>query len=168
WYGRWGVNYVYGTWQVLRGLAAIGLDMKEPWIQKAANWLKAAQLPDGGWGETCATYHDASLKGAGPATPSQTAWAIMALIAAGHAADPAVERGVEHLLRTQRSDGTWDETEFTGTGFPKVFYLEYTLYRDYFPLLALGQYQTLLREQARRSSQRPDYAQPGAYRAEVL
>lgn len=145
WYGRWGVNYIYGTWQVLMGLKAIGVDMSEPWIQKAANWLASVQLPDGGWGETCATYNDPALKGRGPATPSQTAWAIMGLISAGRSADPAVERGVAHLLSTQRPDGSWDEAEFTGTGFPKVFYLEYTLYRDSFPLLALGKYQSELR-----------------------
>ncbi|MBI4346487.1 MAG: squalene--hopene cyclase [Elusimicrobia bacterium] len=154
WYGRWCVNYIYGTWQMLRGLNAIGYDMHEPWIQKAANWLKAVQRPDGGWGETCATYHDPALKAKGPSTPSQTAWAIMGLMAAGHGSDPAVERGVAWLLRTQRPDGTWDETEFTGTGFPKVFYLEYTLYRDNFPVLALGQYQTLLRD-AERSRRTP-------------
>ena len=145
WYGRWGVNYIYGTWQVLMGLKAIGADMSEPWIQKAANWLASVQLPDGGWGETCATYNDPLLKGSGPATPSQTAWAIMGLISAGRSGDPAVERGVAHLLSTQRPDGAWDESEFTGTGFPKVFYLEYTLYRDSFPLLALGKYQSELR-----------------------
>ncbi|MBI5596937.1 MAG: squalene--hopene cyclase [Elusimicrobia bacterium] len=145
WYGRWGVNYIYGTWQVLMGLKAIGADMSEPWIQKAANWLASVQLPDGGWGETCTTYNDPSLKGRGPATPSQTAWAVMGLISAGRAADPAVERGAAHLLSTQRSDGAWDEAGFTGTGFPKVFYLEYTLYRDSFPLLALGKYRSELR-----------------------
>ncbi|MBI5242530.1 MAG: squalene--hopene cyclase [Elusimicrobia bacterium] len=140
WYGRWCVNYIYGTWQVLRGLSAIGYDMRAPAVQKAADWLESVQLQNGGWGETCATYDDPSRKGKGPATPSQTAWALMGLLAAGRADSEAVERGVDHLLGTQKADGTWDETEFTGTGFPKVFYLEYTLYRDYFPLLALGHY----------------------------
>ena len=140
WYGRWGVNYIYGTWQVLRGLAAIDYDMDSPWVRRGAEWLVSVQRPDGGWGETCATYDDPSLKGAGPSTPSQTAWAVMGLMAAGLVDHPAVERGIEHLLETQRPDGTWEEAEFTGTGFPKVFYLEYTLYRHYFPLLALGQY----------------------------
>ncbi|MDE2291273.1 MAG: squalene--hopene cyclase [Elusimicrobia bacterium] len=148
WYGRWGVNYIYGTWQVLMGLKAIGQDMSEPWVQKAANWLASVQRPDGGWGETCATYNDPSLKGAGPSTPSQTAWAILGLMAADRIDDEAVERGVAHLLSTQRSDGSWDEAEFTGTGFPKVFYLEYTLYRHSFPLLALGKVQAELRRRA--------------------
>jgi len=146
WYGRWCVNYIYGTWQVLRGLSAIGFDMRSPSVQKAADWLEQVQLPSGGWGETCATYADPSLKGRGPATPAQTAWAVMALMAAGRIDSEAVERGVEHLLSTQRSDGTWDETEYTGTGFPKVYYLEYTLYRDYFPLIALGSYCAGLRD----------------------
>ncbi|MBI4386070.1 MAG: squalene--hopene cyclase [Elusimicrobia bacterium] len=140
WYGRWSVNYIYGTWQVLRGLAAIDTDMEQPMVQKAIQWLKSVQRPDGSWGETCETYADPSKKGRGPSTPSQTAWAIMGLLAAGLYDDDAVERGVQYLLGTQKEDGTWDETEFTGTGFPKVFYLEYTLYRNYFPLLALGQY----------------------------
>ncbi|MBI3289430.1 MAG: squalene--hopene cyclase [Elusimicrobia bacterium] len=143
WYGRWGVNYIYGTWQALRGLAAIGSDMSSPCAQRGAAWLKSVQLPNGGWGETCATYHDASLKGKGPATPAQTAWAIMGLMAAG-VYDDALKRGVEYLLSTQRPDGTWDETEFTGTGFPKVYYLEYTMYRNYFPLQALGNYRKAL------------------------
>jgi squalene-hopene/tetraprenyl-beta-curcumene cyclase len=145
WFGRWGVNYIYGTWQVLRGLAAIDEDMSQPYVRRAADWLRSVQLPDGGWGETCATYADPALKGKGPATPSQTAWAIMGLMAAGDY-DDCVRRGVEHLMRTQRPDGTWDETEYTGTGFPKVFYLEYTMYRNYFPLHALGVYQTALGE----------------------
>lgn len=145
WYGRWGVNYVYGTWQALRGLSAIGVDRNQACIRKATEWIKSVQRPDGGWGETCATYADPARKGEGPSTPSQTAWAVMGLLAAGLDQDPAVESGVEYLLRAQREDGTWDETEFTGTGFPKVFYLDYTLYRNYFPLLALGQYQAALR-----------------------
>ena len=145
WYGRWGVNYIYGTWQVLRGLAAIGEDMRKPYVREAARWLARAQLADGGWGETCATYDDPGLKGAGPSTPSQTAWAIMGLLAAGAPADdPAVERGVEYLVHRQKNDGTWDESEYTGTGFPKVYYLEYTMYRNYFPLQALGTYQDAL------------------------
>ena len=148
WYGRWGVNYIYGTWQVLMGLDSIGADMNQPWIQKGANWLASVQREDGGWGETCATYADPSLKGAGPSTPSQTAWAILGLLSAGRASDPAVERGVAYLLSTQRPDGTWDESEITGTGFPKVFYLGYTMYRHSFPLMALGKYQDVLRRRA--------------------
>lgn len=143
WYGRWCVNYIYGTWQVLRGFAAIGENMNQPSVRKAAAWLKSVQLPNGGWGETCETYHDASLKGKGPATPSQTAWALMGLMAAG-IYDDSVKRGVEYLVSTQRPDGTWDETEFTGTGFPKVYYLEYTMYRNNFPVQALGIYRKAL------------------------
>lgn len=138
WYGRWGVNYIYGTWQVLRGLAAIGEDMQSEYVQKAVRWMKSVQNPDGGWGERCDTYDNPAMKGKGPSTPSQTAWGLMGLMAAGLAQDPAALRAVDYLLRTQKEDGTWDEPEFTGTGFPKVFYLEYTYYRDYFPLLALG------------------------------
>jgi len=145
WFGRWGVNYIYGTWQVLRGLAAIDEDMSLPYVRRAVDWLKSVQLPDGGWGETGATYEDPSLKGKGPATPSQTAWALMGLMAAG-VYDESVCRGVEYLVRTQKADGTWDETEYTGTGFPKVFYLEYTMYRNYFPIHALGVYQSALGE----------------------
>jgi len=145
WFGRWGVNYIYGTWQALRGLAAIGTDMSRPAAQRGAAWLKSVQHADGGWGETCETYHDASLKGKGPSTPAQTAWALMGLMAAG-IYDDSVKRGVAYLTSTQRADGTWHETEFTGTGFPKVYYLEYTMYRNYFPLQALGNYRKALLE----------------------
>jgi squalene-hopene/tetraprenyl-beta-curcumene cyclase len=134
------VNYLYGTWQVLRGLKAVGCDMRAPFIQRAADWLTSVQLPDGGWGEGCDTYADPSRKGKGPATPSQTAWAVMGLMAAGRAGDAAVVRGILWLLNWQRPDGTWNETACTGTGFPQVYYLTYGLYRDYFPLMALGLY----------------------------
>lgn len=144
WYGRWGVNYVYGTWQVLRGLAAIGEDMKSGYVLKSVRWLKSVQNEDGGWGERCDSYDDPARKGKAPSTPSQTAWGLMALLAAGLLDDPATEKALEYLLRTQNPDGSWDEEEFTGTGFPKVFYLEYTYYRNYFPLLALGTYRTQL------------------------
>ncbi|MDP3543842.1 MAG: squalene--hopene cyclase [Elusimicrobiota bacterium] len=144
WYGRWCVNYIYGTWQAVRGLAAIGENMNQPAIKRAVSWLKSVQLPNGGWGETCETYSDPSLKGKGPATPTQTAWAIMTLMAAGDYSSEALKKGVEHLVSTQRPDGTWDETEFTGTGFPKVYYLEYTMYRNNFPLQALGIYRKAL------------------------
>jgi squalene-hopene/tetraprenyl-beta-curcumene cyclase len=143
WYGRWGVNYIYGTWQVLRGLRAIGEDMRQDWIVRARDWLASCQNEDGGWGETCASYDDPTLKGKGPSTPSQTAWALMGLIAAANPADSAalhskpIGRGVEFLLNRQDPDGSWPEPETTGTGFPRVFYLRYDMYRNNWPLLAL-------------------------------
>ncbi len=140
WYGRWGVNYLYGTWQVLVGLEAIGVSSRDPRVQHAVQWLKKTQQTNGGWGETARSYDDPSLRGQGPTTASQTAWAILGLIAAGEGGSIAVQRGVRYLADTQRNDGTWDEEEFTGTGFPRVFYLRYHLYRHYFPLMALGRY----------------------------
>ncbi len=140
WYGRWGVNYIYGTWSVLRGLTTLGLTADRPSVARGAAWLKSVQLPDGGWGESCRTYDDPSLKGKGPATASQTAWAVMGLTAVCGPHDLAVRRGVAWLVRNQTPDGTWDEPQFTGGGFPKVFYLQYHLYRHYFPLLALGEF----------------------------
>lgn len=140
WFGRWGVNYIYGTWQVLKGLSCIGEDMSEPYIRRGAEWLRSVQNEDGGWGESCATYEDPSLRGQGPSTASQTAWALMGLIAAGDVSSEVVQRGLDYLLRTQNPDGSWDEASFTGTGFPKVFYLRYHLYCKYFPVFALGMY----------------------------
>lgn len=144
WYGRWGVNYVYGTWQVLRGLRAIGADMRQDWIVRAREWLESCQNEDGGWGETCASYEHPQTKGRGPSTASQTAWALMGLIAATPSADglecKALRRGVDYLLRTQAADGSWPELETTGTGFPRVFYLRYDMYRNNWPLLALATY----------------------------
>lgn len=142
WYGRWGVNYIYGTWQVLCGLAAIGYDMRHPRVRKAVDWLKAMQQADGGWGESCDSYRDRSMMGRGHVTPSQTAWALLGLIAAGEAESPAAQRGIERLMEMQQADGSWDEPWFTGTGFPKVFYLRYHYYRLYFPLLALARFHT--------------------------
>jgi len=126
--------------QVLRGLEAMGIDNHEPYIQQAAEWLRMFQNPDGGWGETCGSYDEPSAKGIGPSTPSQTAWAVLGLLAAGDTRSESVARGVAYLLRSQKKDGSWDELEFTGTGFPRVFYLAYHLYRIYFPLLALTTY----------------------------
>jgi squalene-hopene/tetraprenyl-beta-curcumene cyclase len=140
WFGRWGVNYIYGTWQVLRGLKLIGEDMNKGYIRRAVEWFKHHQNPDGGWGESIASYDDPSLKGRGPTTASQTAWAIMGLISAHQGRSTAVRRGVQFLLDTQTSAGTWEEEHWTGTGFPKVFYLKYHYYRHYFPMMALAQY----------------------------
>jgi squalene-hopene/tetraprenyl-beta-curcumene cyclase len=140
WYGRWGVNYIYGTWQTLLGLEAIGVPANDFRVQKAVAWLKSKQQPCGGWGETVRSYDEPELRGTGTPTASQTAWAILGLIAAGEAGSLAVERGVRFLSESQTADGTWVEEEFTGTGFPKVFYLRYHLYRHYFPLMALGRY----------------------------
>jgi squalene-hopene/tetraprenyl-beta-curcumene cyclase len=140
WYGRWGVNYIYGTWQVLRGMACIGEDLTAPHVRSAVRWLLAHQNRDGGWGESIASYSDPSQAGVGPSTPSQTAWAVMGLVAAGEERSTAVRNGVRHLLERQDAAGTWSEAVWTGTGFPKVFYLGYQLYPHTFPLMALGQY----------------------------
>jgi squalene-hopene/tetraprenyl-beta-curcumene cyclase len=140
WFGRWGVNYIYGTALVLRGLEAIGMDLHEPCIQQGAEWLRMVQNSDGGWGETVGSYDDPTQRGQGDSTPSQTAWAILGLLAAGDTRSDSVARGIAHLMRTQKKDGSWDEKSCTGTGFPRVFYLMYHLYRQYFPLLALTTY----------------------------
>ncbi|HWN94244.1 MAG TPA: prenyltransferase/squalene oxidase repeat-containing protein, partial [Methylomirabilota bacterium] len=145
WYGRWGVNYIYGTWQVLRGLRALGIDMNQPWLLKARDWLESVQHSDGGWGERCNTYDDPVFKGRGPSTASQTAWAVMGLLAFEEPNRASVQRGIEYLTRTQNADGSWTENEVTGTGFPKVFYLKYDMYRNAWPLLALATYRNLLR-----------------------
>lgn len=140
WYGRWGVNYIYGVWQALRGLRAIGADMKQDWIIRARDWLESCQNEDGGWGESCASYDDPSLKGKGLSTASQTAWAIMGLCACEELDRRSIRRGIDYLLRTQNRDGSWSESQITGTGFPKVFYLKYDMYRNNWPLLALATY----------------------------
>jgi squalene-hopene/tetraprenyl-beta-curcumene cyclase len=145
WYGRWGINYLYGTWCVLCGLGAVGYDMTSPRIRRAVAWLKSCQKEDGGWGEPCASYDDPINKDRGKSTASQTSWALMGLVAAGEADSEAARHGVGYLLRTQNKKGSWDEKEFTGTGFPSFFYLRYHMYRDYFPLLALGRYTRALK-----------------------
>jgi len=137
WFGRWGVNYIYGTWQVLCGLRAVGVATTDLAMLLGARWLLQCQQPDGGWGESADSYSDPNARGRGPLTPSQTAWALLGLMAAGHARSNAVLRGIEYLLDTQQPDGSWNEDQFTGTGFPRVFYLRYHYYRIYFPLLAL-------------------------------
>jgi squalene-hopene/tetraprenyl-beta-curcumene cyclase len=140
WFGRWGVNYLYGTMCVLRGLEAIGVDNHEPMVQQAAEWIRMVQNPDGGWGETVGSYDDVNLKGTGASTASQTAWAILGLLAAGDTRSECVARGIAYLMQTQKEDGSWYEPFYTGTGFPRVFYLKYTMYYQYFPLLALTAY----------------------------
>lgn len=165
WFGRWGVNYIYGTGAVLTALAAIGHDMSEPRVRKAVEWLVARQNGDGGWGESCASYANPALRGQGISTPSQTAWALLSLIAAAESRSAATERGVNYLLQTQQDAGDWEESEFTGTGFPGYgvggrrfftpdgageqlipdelpagFMIKYHMYRIYWPLMALGRY----------------------------
>ena len=149
WFGRWGVNYIYGTWEVLAGLRNVGVDMTEPWIQQAGRWLKEVQQDDGSFGESADSYEDLELKGVGPSTASQTAWGAMALMAAFGPDDADVHRALRWLIQTQLTAddaesgdraGSWREDWFTGTGFPRVFYLRYHLYRLYFPIMALGRW----------------------------
>jgi squalene-hopene/tetraprenyl-beta-curcumene cyclase len=137
WYGRWGVAYIYGTCFALRGLAAAGEDLHEPYIQRANEWLRSIQNADGGWGESCASY-DNGTYAAAHSTPSQTAWALLGLMAGGDTYSSSVRNGIRYLIENQRPDGNWDEDLSTGTGFPKVFYLTYHNYRLSFPLMALA------------------------------
>jgi squalene-hopene/tetraprenyl-beta-curcumene cyclase len=144
WYGRWGLNYVYGTWSVLCALNAAGVDHGDPVIRKAANWLLSIQNSDGGWGEDARSYRlDYSGFEGAPSTASQTAWALLGLMAAGEVGNPAVARGVEYLIATQTQKGLWDEQRYTATGFPRVFYLRYHGYPKFFPLWALARYRNL-------------------------
>lgn len=148
WFGRWGVNYLYGTFLVLRGLQSMGMWSHEPCILQATEWVRMVQNADGGWGESCGTYDDPLQRGIGPSTPSQTAWALLALLAGGDVRSDSVAKGVRWLIDHQHEDGSWDElvpgrngeSYYTGTGFPRVFYLGYHLYKQYFPLLALTTY----------------------------
>ena len=144
WFGRWGVNYIYGTSGVLSALAAIAPDSHRSQMARGVNWLVSCQNADGGWGETCRSYNDASLKGQGVSTASQTAWALIGLLDAGQAlgefAEEVIEKGIRYLISTQNPDGGWDEAEFTGTGFPGHFYIRYHFYRQYFPLIALSRF----------------------------
>ena len=150
WFGRWGVNYIYGTSSVLSALSLIAPQKHKLSIERGAAWLVGCQNPDGGWGETCRSYDDPSLKGKGNSTASQTAWALIGLLAAGEATGKlvhsAIDRGIGYLVATQQPDGTWFEADFTGTGFPCHFYLKYHLYQQYFPLIALGRYQAAIQK----------------------
>jgi squalene-hopene/tetraprenyl-beta-curcumene cyclase len=144
WYGRWGVNYIYGTGLVLAADCLLTHRLPKSCARRAAAWLKSHQNADGSWGETCQTYDDPACRGIGPGTASQTGWALLGLIAAGEAGSEAVRKGIRYLVRTQNADGTWMEAAYTGTGFPRSFYLRYDLYRLYFPLLALSRYSEAL------------------------
>jgi squalene-hopene/tetraprenyl-beta-curcumene cyclase len=143
WFGRWGVNYIYGTSGALSALSLVAPQTHRRSIERGSAWLVGCQNTDGGWGENCRSYDNPSLKGKGTSTASQTAWALIGLMAAGCNAKVAIERGIDYLINTQQSDGTWNEANFTGTGFPGHFYLKYHLYAQYFPLIALGHYQSL-------------------------
>jgi squalene-hopene/tetraprenyl-beta-curcumene cyclase len=144
WFGRWGMNYIYGTWSVLCALNAAGIDHRDPIMRKAADWLVSIQNSDGGWGEDATSYR-LDYKGyqRAPTTASQTAWALLGLMAAGEVGHPAVARGVEYLISTQTEKGLWDEQRYTATGFPRVFYLRYHGYSKFFPLWALARYRNL-------------------------
>ncbi|HEX3429944.1 MAG TPA: squalene--hopene cyclase [Rhizomicrobium sp.] len=144
WFGRWGVNYIYGTWSVLAGLNAAGVDFDSPMMRRAADWLVAVQNEDGGWGESCDSYK-LNYRGYEPApsVPSQTAWALLGLMAAGRVDQPAVSRGIVWLLDNQRDHGLWPENHYTGGGFPRVFYLRYHGYSKLFPLWAVARYRNL-------------------------
>jgi squalene-hopene/tetraprenyl-beta-curcumene cyclase len=145
WFGRWGTNYIYGTWSALCALNAAGIDHKNPAFRKAVDWLLSKQREDGGWGEDGRSYWDDQPRGEGPvSTPSQTAWAILGLMAAGEVKNPAVARGIAYLTATMKEDGTWDEKHYNAVGFPRVFYLSYHGYRQFFPLWAMSRYRNLL------------------------
>jgi squalene-hopene/tetraprenyl-beta-curcumene cyclase len=148
WFGRWGVNYIYGTSGVLSALSLIAPKTHIKQMEKGAKWLVNCQNSDGGWGETCDSYKDRNLMGKGVSTASQTAWALIGLLAVGEATEnfaiDAIEKGINYLVNTQKTDGSWEEDEFTGTGFPCHFYIRYHLYYQHFPLTALGRYQELL------------------------
>jgi squalene-hopene/tetraprenyl-beta-curcumene cyclase len=148
WWGRWGVNYIYGSWLALTGLYSIGEDMSQSYVRRAMKWYYDHQNADGGGGETCESYKNPLLTGKGDSTASQTAWSVMAMIAGGEADKIAVKRGVEFLLNRQQDFGSWCEDEFTGTGFPAHFFIKYHMYQHFFPLMALSQYRTALKHLA--------------------
>ncbi len=145
WFGRWGTNYIYGTWSVLNALNAVGLPPNDPAVKRASDWLIDVQRADGGWGEDEESYAHAPHGRFTESTPSQTAWAVLALMAAGRTEHAAVQRGIAWLAATQKADGEWDEAPYTAVGFPRVFYLKYHGYRLFFPLLAMARYRNLKR-----------------------
>jgi len=150
WWGRWGVSYIYGTFSALSGLRAIGVDADESWIKRAVEWLKSVQHSDGGWGETCLSDKDPALKGKGTSTPSQTAWALIGVLAGEDELSESARRGVAWLEERQNDDGRWEDSEFTGTGFPNHLYLRYQMYAHYFPLMALGRFRQRITRADRR------------------
>jgi squalene-hopene/tetraprenyl-beta-curcumene cyclase len=153
WYGRWGMNYIYGTWSVLCALHASGIDSDATEMRRAAQWLLSIQNDDGGWGEDASSYElDAEQHLFAPSTASQTAWALLGLMAAGKVDNTAVARGIGYLLQTQGADGFWTEPHFTATGFPRVFYLRYHGYPKFFPLWALARYRRLTQASGIRAS----------------
>jgi squalene-hopene/tetraprenyl-beta-curcumene cyclase len=144
WYGRWGTNYIYGTWSVLMGLEEAGISSQHEAVKRAAGWLKSVQRADGGWGEGCDTYFDPSKRGRGERSTSfHTAWALLGLMSSGEVHAHTVRRGIEFLLRAQQPNGVWSDPDFNAPGFPRVFYLKYHGYDKYFPLLALARYRNL-------------------------
>ena len=150
WFGRWGINYIYGTWSALCALNAAGTDPQSPAVRRAVAWLLGIQNADGGWGEGGESYRlDYAGYEFAPSTASQTAWALLGLMAAGEVDHPALARGIDYLARTQREGGFWREERFTATGFPRVFYLRYHGYPKFFPLWALSRYRNLKRGNSR-------------------
>jgi squalene-hopene/tetraprenyl-beta-curcumene cyclase len=145
WFGRWGTNYIYGTWSVLCALNAVGEDINAPYIRRAVGFLKSRQQADGGWGESCASYWPQRPAEANSSTPSQTAWALLGLMAVGEADSEAMRRGVDFLVAAPRDGGQWREKHYNAVGFPRVFYLRYHGYSAYFPLWALARYRNLVR-----------------------
>jgi squalene-hopene/tetraprenyl-beta-curcumene cyclase len=145
WFGRWGVNYVYGTSGVLRSLETVSLTAQD-YCKRAVAWLKSVQKPDGSFGESLLSYHVESAKGQGNSTASQTAWGLIGLLAAAGPGDPASSKAAEYLVTQQNDDGSWSEEDFTGTGFPCVFYLKYHLYRNSFPVYALARFHNGVRD----------------------
>jgi squalene-hopene/tetraprenyl-beta-curcumene cyclase len=145
WFGRWGTNYVYGTWSVLMALAQAHIAPSDPAIQRAVAWLKQRQNADGGWGESNDSYAQPASTQSFASTPFQTAWALLGLLSAGEAASECVRRGAEFLMRSRRPDGLWSDPNFTAPGFPRVFYLRYHGYSEYFPLWALAAFRSLTR-----------------------
>lgn len=144
WFGRWGTNYIYGTWSVLTALEKAGDRSDQPHIRRAVDWLKTVQRSDGGWGEDCNSYSDPGKAGKGYSSTSfQTAWAMLGLMAAGETDSPALRKGAEYLIRAQQPNGLWEDEWFTAPGFPRVFYLKYHGYAKYFPLWALARYRNL-------------------------